>query len=195
MLFRSDETSGSPLVLMCVCRHWHAIVTTIWASLNLGTRTPVNAVASKLERKQWLDIVVDTDSDRSDFTPSSGAFEAIFAAIEASSQWRSLVVESFPAHGDLPEDLDVNRRLQRHSNAAMNRFTTFKIKSACETSSILHGLLRILGSTAGSELTMVEINSANVISPSWESSLALGKEQEFPRPTSSLIVNCGFDSD
>jgi hypothetical protein len=159
-----DETSGPPLVLMLVCKHWHAIVTSIWASLNLGTRTPMDAVTSKLERNQWLlDIVVDTDSDRGDFTPSDGAFEAIFAAIEASSRWRSLVVKSFPAQADLPEDL-VNRRLQRCSNATMSRFTTFKIKSACETSPLLNGLLRILGTTASSELTTVEINSANVIS-------------------------------
>ena len=158
-----DEATGPPLELMLICKHWHAIVTTIWASLNLGTRTPIKAVISKLERNQWLDIVMDTDSDRGHFTPSNGAFRAIFAAIEATSRWRSLVVESFPRWADLPEDL-VNRRLQECSNATMSRFTTFKIKSACETSPLLHGLLRILGTTAGPELTTVQVNSSNVIS-------------------------------
>ena len=159
-----DETSGPPLVLMRVCPHWHAIVTGIWASLYLGTRTPMDAVARKLERNQWLlDVVVDTDSDRGGFTPSDGAFEAIFAAIEASSRWRSLVVESTPAQADMPEDV-VNRHLQRCSNATMSRFTTFKIKSTCKTSPLLNGLLRILGTTASSELTTVDIHSANVIS-------------------------------
>ena len=62
----------------------------------------------------------------------------------------------------MPEDL-VNRRLQRCPNATMNRFTTFKVKSTCETSPLLNGLLHILGTTAGSELTTVEINSPNVI--------------------------------
>ena len=159
-----EETSGPPLALMLVCKQWHAIVTSIWSSLNLGTTTPIDAVARKLERNQWLlDIVVDTDSDRGDFTPSSGAFEAIFAAIEATPRWRSFVIESFPAQADLPEDL-VNRHLQRCSNATMSQFTTFKVKSTCETSPLLNGLLRTLGTTAGPALTTVEINSPNVIS-------------------------------
>ena len=155
-----DESNGPPLGLMLVCKHWHAIVTRIWASLTLGTRTPIDAVT----RSQWLlDVVVDTDSDRGDFTPSDGAFEAIFAAIKASSRWRSLVVKSFPGQADLPQDI-VNRHLQRCSNTTMARFATFKIMSACETSPLLHGLLSILGTTASSELTTVEINSPNVIS-------------------------------
>ena len=159
-----EETNGSPLALMLVCKQWHAIVTSIWSSLNLGTTTPMDAVARKLERNQWLlDIVVDTDSDRGHFTPSGGDFEAIFAAIESTPRWRSFVVESFPAQADLQEDR-VNHHLQRHSNATMSRFTTFKIKSACETSPLLNGLLHILGTTAGQALTTVEINSPNVIS-------------------------------
>ena len=179
-----NETSRPPLALMCVCKHWHAIVITIWASLRLGTRTPMHTVTRTLRRNQWLlDIVVDmdhvdtdymdtdsvdtdsvdTDFDDADFTPSDGAFEAIFAAMEASSRWRSLVVKSFPAQADLPEGL-VKRCLQRCSNATMSRFTTFKIMSRCEPSPLLGRLLHILGTTAGSELTTVEINSANVIS-------------------------------
>ena len=159
-----DEATSPPSYLVLVCKHWHVIVTSIWASLNLGTRTPLSAVASKLEKSQWLlDIVVDTDSDRGDLIPSDGAFGAIFAAIEASSRWRSLVVESFPDQADLPEDV-VSRRLQRCPSDTMNRFTTFKINSGCEASPLLNGLLHILGTTAGSELATVEINSANVIS-------------------------------
>ena len=156
-----EETSSAPLVLTLVCKQWHSIITSIWASLKLDTATPIDAVASK---QGWLlDIVVDTDSDRGHFAPSGGAFEAVFAAIEASPRWRSFVVESFPARADLPEDL-VNLHLQRHSNATMSRFTTFKIKSSCETSPLLNGLLHILGTTAGPALTTVEINSSNVIS-------------------------------
>ena len=161
-----EEASGPVVGLMLVCKHWHAIVTSIWASLNLGTKTPINAVTSKLEKSQWfLDIVVDTDSDRFSFAPSDGIFSTIFAAMEASSRWRSLVVESFPPRADLPENF-VNRHLQKCSNTTMNRFMTFKIKSACETSPLLDGLLNILGTgtMASSELTVVEINSANVIS-------------------------------
>ena len=159
-----DETSGPPSVLMLVCKHWHAIVTTIWASLNLGTRTPMDVVARKLEKNQWfLDIVVDTESDRSDFTPSDSDFEAIFTAIEATSRWRSLIMKSFPGQADLPEHL-VNRGLQQCSNATMNRFTTLKVKRACKASPLLDGLLRILGTTASSELTTMEIDSESVIS-------------------------------
>ena len=149
---------------MLVCKHWHTIVTSVWASINLGTRTPMNAVTRKLDRNQWLlDIVIDTDSDRGNFTPSNGDFEAIFAVIEASSRWRSFVVKSFPGPADLSEEV-VNRGLQRCPNATMSRFTTFKVKSPCKTSPFLNGLLHILGTTTGSELTTVEINSANVIS-------------------------------
>ena len=158
------ETSGSLLVLMLVCKQWHTIVITIWSSLNLGTTTPIDAVTGKLERNQWLlDIVVDIDSDPFHITPPRGALEAILAVIEATPQWRSFVVKSFPVQADLPEDL-VNRHLQRYSNATMSRFTTFKIKSSCETSPLLNGLLHILGTTAGPALTTVEINSPNVIS-------------------------------
>ena len=157
-----DQASSPPILV--VCKHWHAIVTSICTSLKLTTRTPMDLVARKLERNQWLlDVIVDTDSDRGDFTPSDSAFEAIFTAIEASSRWRSLIVKSFPGQADLSQDL-VNRRLQRYPNATMNRFRTFKVKSTCETSPLLNGLLHILGTTAGSELTTVEINSPNVIS-------------------------------
>ena len=161
-----EESSSAPLVLTLVCEQWHSIITGIWRSLNLSTGTPKDFVTGKLERNQWLlDIVVDTDSDYDHYDPLyyDFSFEAVFAAIEASPRWRSFVVESLPAQAHLPEDL-VNRHLQRHSNATMSRFTTFRIKSTCETSPLLNGLLHILGTTAGPALTTVEINSTNVIS-------------------------------
>ena len=154
-----DETSGRPLELMLVCRQWYTIVTSIWASLHLDTTTPINAVTNR-----WLlDIVVYILPNRRSSSPSGSDFEALFAAIEATPRWRSFIVESFPAQADLPGEL-VNRHLQRCSNATMSRFTTFKIKSACETSPLLNGLLHILGTTAGQALTTVEIKSSNVIS-------------------------------
>jgi hypothetical protein len=149
---------------MRVCKYWYTIVTSIWASLMLGTTTPKNVVTTKLERNQWfLDVSVDTEIDRGDITPSMGAYEAIFAAIEAASRWRSFIVETFPAQADLPEHL-VNHGLQRSSGTVMSRLRTFKIKSACEMSPLLDHILRILGTTASEELTTVEINSPNVIS-------------------------------
>ena len=154
-----DGASALPVQL--VCKYWYAIVTSIWGLLHLRTRTPIEAVTRKLKLRQWfLDIVVDTDCDG--LIQSAGAFNAIFAAIEACSRWRSLVVESFPAHADLSEDV-VNRSRQLCSGNPMTLFTTLKIKSACETSPLLDGLLRILGTTA-MWLTTVEINSKNVIS-------------------------------
>jgi hypothetical protein len=159
-----DEANDSPLVLMLVCKLWYTVVTGIWASLELGTRTPKDAVTSKLKKNQWLlDVLVDTEIDRDHFTSSEGPYEAMFAAIEAASRWRSLVVETFPVQADLPEDL-VNRSLRRSSGAVMSRLRTFKIKCACEMSPLLDHLLRILGTSASGELTTVEINSANVIS-------------------------------
>jgi hypothetical protein len=159
-----DEVSGPPLVLMLVCKHWYTIITGIWASLKLGTTTPMDVVTKKLERNQWhLDLLIDTEADRGDFTPPEHTYEAIFATIEATSRWRSFVVETFPAHVALPEHL-VNRGPQRSSDTVMRRLRTFKIKSACEMSPLLNHLLRIFGSTASEELTTVEINSANVIS-------------------------------
>jgi len=159
-----NDTQNSPLMLMLVSKHWYTIVTGIWASFKLGTRTPRDAVTRKLERNQrLLDIVVDTEIDRGDFTPSGGACDAIFAAIEATSRWRSLVVETFPRRIDLPLHL-VNRGLRRCSSATMSRLETFKVNCACEMSPLLDFLLRILGTTASPELTTVEIRSANVIS-------------------------------
>ena len=128
----------------------------IWAALKLGTR---DAVTRKVARNPWLlDIMVDTEIDRGDFTPSEGAYEAIFAAIEAVSR-----VETFPGLPDLPEYL-VNRGLQRCSNATMSRLKTFRVKRACEMSPLFDHLLRILGTTASPGLTTVEIIPANVIS-------------------------------
>ena len=163
-LISIDEAKSPPSAVMCVCKHWHTISTAIWASINLGTRTQLGAISRELDGNPLLlDVVVDTDSDRGDFTPSGHAFEAIFAAIEAIARWRCLVIKSFPARADLSEDA-VNRHLRRCSNATLSRFTTFKVKSACEASPLLDGLLRILGTRAGPELTTVEINSPNVIS-------------------------------
>ena len=55
--------------MMCVCKHWHAIITGIWASIYLGTRTQLGAISRVLDRSPLLlDVVVDTDSDRADFT-------------------------------------------------------------------------------------------------------------------------------
>ena len=82
--------------------------------------------------------------------------------MNAASRWRSLVLETFPAQADLPEDL-VNCALQQHSGPVMNRLRTFKIKSLCEMSPLLDHLLCVLGTSASEELTIVEINSANVM--------------------------------
>jgi hypothetical protein len=163
-LITIDEASDSPLVLMLVCKHWCTTVTGIWASLNLGTRTPKDVVTRKLERNQWLlDVMVDTEIDRGEFTSSEGAYEAIFAAISATSRWRRFVVETFPTQADVPEDL-VNHGFQRCSGAVMSRLRTFKVKCRCEMSPLLDRLLHILGTTASGQLTTVEINSAHVIS-------------------------------
>jgi len=149
---------------MLVCKHWYTIVTSIWASLNLRTSTSKAAVTSKLQRNpRFLDISVDTEIDRGDSTQSEGAYEAIFAAIEAAERWRSFVVETFPTQADLPEDL-VNRGLQRCSDTVMSRLRTFKIRPACDMSPLLNRLLCILGTSTSGELTTVEINSPNVVS-------------------------------
>jgi len=156
LLILIDEVSGPPLMLMHVCKYWHAVVTGIWASLKLGMRTTKDDVIQKLEKNQWLlDIFVDTEMDRGDFSPS---YEAIFTAVEAAARWRSFVVETFPSQTDLPEEL-VNHGLQRCSNASMSRLGTFVIKYACEMSPLLDRLLHILGTTASSRLIRVEINS------------------------------------
>ena len=164
LLIIIDDTNDSPLVLMRVSKLWYTIVTGIWASLKLGTTTPKDVVIKKLERNQWLlDVLVDTDIDRGLSTPSKGAYEAIFAAIESTPRWRTFVVESCPAQTDLPVDL-VDRGLQQSPDPAMGRVRILKIKYPCEMSPLLERLLRILGTTASEELTTVEINSPSVIS-------------------------------
>jgi len=164
LLFIIDEASHSPLALMLVCKHWYAIVTGIWASPKLDTTTLKDIVTTKLERNQrFLDVLVDTEIDRGHFTPAEGAYQAIFAAIEATSRWRGLVVETFPAQDDLPEDL-VSRGLQRYSDPVMNHLRTSRIKYPCEMSPLLEHLLRILVTAANGELTAIEINSPSVIS-------------------------------
>ena len=137
-----NNASDSPLVLMQVSKLWYNTVTGIWASLKLGTMTPKDSVTDKMKRNQWLlDVVVDTEIDRGHFTLSDDAYQAIFAAMEATSRWRSLVLETFPAQADLPEDL-VNCGLQRCTDAVMNRLRTFKVKVPCEMSPLLNHLDR-----------------------------------------------------
>jgi hypothetical protein len=83
-----DSVNDSPLVLMRVCKYWYNIITGIWASIKLGTSTSKNAITRKLERKQWLlDVQVDTKIDRGHFTAPEGAYQGIFAAMEATSRW------------------------------------------------------------------------------------------------------------
>ena len=164
LLIIIDDASHSPVVLMRVSRLWYTIVTGIWASLKLGTTTPKDVVTNKLEKNQrFLDVSVDTEFDRGNFTPSETAYDAIFAAIQATSRWRSFVVQTFPAQADLSEHV-VNRRLESCSNAVLSRLRTFKIRSACEKSPLLDRLLHILGTSASEELTTIEIHSPNVIS-------------------------------
>ena len=164
LLIIIDDTSHSPLVLMQVCRLWYTIVTGIWAPLKLGTRTSIDVVTNKLERNSWfLDVSIDTNSDHGDFTPSVVPYGAIFAAIEATSRWRSFVIETVPAQADLSEQV-VNLLLRRYPSPVLSRLSTFRIKSACEMSPLLDGLLRILGTSASEELTTIEINSPHVIS-------------------------------
>jgi len=79
------DASNPPLVLMFVCKHWYTSVTSIWASLKLGTRTPRDVVTRMLERSQLpLDIFFDTEIDRGRFTQSRGAYQGILAVIEAT---------------------------------------------------------------------------------------------------------------
>src|SRR5258706_12225616 len=80
--------SDSLLVLMLVSTLWYNTVTGTWVSLKLGTTTPKDAVTHKLERvRSFLDVVVDTEIDRGRLTLSEDAYQAIFAAMEATSRW------------------------------------------------------------------------------------------------------------
>ena len=162
LLIVIDNASHSPFVLMRVSKHWYSVVTGIWASLKLGTTTSRDAVTRKLERNRWfLDVVIDTEFDRGDVTPSEGAYQAILTTIQAASQWRTLVVETFPAKTDLPENLVDSEQC---SDIVMSRLRSLKIRFPCETSSLLQHLLDILGTATGGELTTVEINSGSAIS-------------------------------
>jgi len=95
LLIVIDEVSNPPSVLMHVCKHWHVMVTSIWASLKLGLKTTKDDVIQKLERNQlFMDVFVDTKMDCGDFSPS---YKAIFTVVEAAARWRSFVVETFPS--------------------------------------------------------------------------------------------------
>jgi hypothetical protein len=158
-----DEATQPSLFLMAACRHWYNIVTSIRASLILGTTTSRDAVTKKLERNPWLlDIMISAEADHDDLNSLKAAYEGIFSAIEVASRWRTVVIEGFPGSTDLPDDL-VDCGFRRCTNAALGRLRTFKIMHGCEMSPLLDRLLRILGTTASAELTTVEINSANAV--------------------------------
>ena len=163
LLIINDATQPSS-PLMVVCRKWHGHMSSLWASLNLGTRTAMDAFTRKLERNpRLLDIVVDTGIGCGDLGLSKDVYEVIFAAIEVASRWRSVTIETFPGNAHFPEDL-MKLGLQRCTDAAMSRLTTFRVMRACNMSPLLDYFLRILATTASEKLTTVEINSANVIS-------------------------------
>jgi hypothetical protein len=164
LLIVVDYSNNSPLALMRVSRYWYTIVTGIWAPIKLGTTTPKDVVRRRLGWNQWpLDVVVDTEIDRGQVTPSEDSYQAIFTAISATSRWRTLEIDTFPAPADLPEDL-INRGLQQCFDPVMSHLRTLIIKCPCEMSPLLDRLLRILGNTASRELTTVTINSPIVIS-------------------------------
>ena len=164
LLIVIDNDNDSPLLLMQVCKNWYKSLTGIWVPLKLGTATSKDVIKRKLEGNQWLlDILIDTEIDRGHFSPRSDAYQAIYAAMQAASRWRSLVVETFPVQTDSPEDL-VNRGLHQCSYPVMSRLQVLIIKCPCEMSPLLERLLRILGNAAGGELTTVTINSGVVIS-------------------------------
>jgi len=159
-----DNANDPPLVLMRVCKYWYSIITGMWVSLNLGKTTSKKAIKRKLERNQsLLHVLVDTNIDRGHLTPSKVAYQGIFAAMRATSRWRTLVVETFPAQADVSEDL-VNRGLQHCPDPVMSHLRTFKLKSPYEMSPLLERLLRILGTSASGELRTVEIRSAEAVS-------------------------------
>jgi len=165
-----DNDNDSPLVLMLVSNYWYNIVTRIWASLKLGITTSKNAVTRKLERNQCLlDVVVNRNIDRHHRSSAPinlyirYAYQGIFAAMQASSRWRSLEVVALPAQADLPEDL-VNRGVQQCSDPTLSHLKTLIIKYPCEMSPLLARLLRSLSNTASRELTTVTIKSPHVIS-------------------------------
>jgi hypothetical protein len=86
LLIAIHDASHSPLFFMRVSKLWCTIITSIWAPLKLETTTPKNAITKKLERNPWLlDVLVDTEIDHGHVTPPKGAYQAIFAAIEATS--------------------------------------------------------------------------------------------------------------
>jgi hypothetical protein len=52
-----------------------------------------------------MDIIIDTDVDRADPTPSEVEYEGVCAAIEVVSRWRSNLIETFPRQADFSEPL------------------------------------------------------------------------------------------
>ena len=134
---------------------------------------PLGAITSKLKKNQCLlDVLVDTEIDQKNnqlqidhrcITPSGNACQAILAAMQATSQWRTLIVRTFPTQANLPEHI-INCGLQQCSNPVMNCLRTLIIKCPCKMSPLLYCLLHILSNTASQELTTVTINSPIVIS-------------------------------
>ncbi len=144
--------SDSLLVLMLVSTLWYNTVTGTWVSLKLGTTTPKDAVTHKLERvRSFLDVVVDTEIDRGRLTLSAHDGEALslrpaWHRPTCRKTWSTVISNNAPMPSWAVLVHSRSRSLVRCRPSEMSP------------------LLDHLGTSASEELTIVEINSANVTS-------------------------------
>jgi hypothetical protein len=156
-LIAIDEGTQSRLTLMAICRCWARVMLGIWASLELRTNTPTDAILRRLNRNQLsLEVRVDTEADK-ERSSSSGAYEGLLLATGSASRWRSLTIDSLP-NDKVSIGVTQRYRLNECFTLPMLRLETFKIFARCDQSPLLERLLQGVAATTRKKLDIVQVH-------------------------------------
>ena len=155
----------SPIVML-VCHRWYNVIQAmsgLQVPVELRTWTApdiVTRAASGMGRR-LLNITIDTDQDRDLEVPPVVRYSAFAIAVESTSQWRSLTVQSLP-RGQQLGDPTLHKILSMDT-LPMSQLEELKITSEVDPSPLIDRLLQIISATAMECLMTIETSSLYAI--------------------------------
>jgi hypothetical protein len=155
LLITIEKADQSPLTLMLVSRHWYNMVNGLWASLDLGTRTPKETIMN--QNQLSMDVRIDTESDKESSNSSEGAYEALLLATSGADRWRTLTIHSIPNENGPIGDIK-RSRLNQCFTTPMLRLETFKVLGRCEQSPLLERLSEAFSATKRNQFDLVQVH-------------------------------------
>ena len=167
LLWSIQSASHSPMHLMQVCRSWYIVITGIsrlWSSLELGTWTAVEQVASKLERaREWpLDVKIDTMVGIERVDASRPRYQALSAAIQTMARWKALKIVTFTTN-DNEDDSHDEANLISLISQPLSNLESFTMLDPCHRSPFAHKILSTISTTNKERLKVLQIPCPTVI--------------------------------